>query len=181
MTSSLESKSTQHNRSGSLIAAGIWIGLGLGGFFDGILLHEILQWHHMLSSIRPITTLANLQANTLWDGLFHAATWTMTGLGIALLWRAGGQRDVPWSAKIFGGSILVGAGIFNVVEGIVDHQILGIHHVKSGPNQFAWDVGFLVLGVVLVVVGWTLVQSGQKENQLQEPELPSQISDRPMQ
>jgi uncharacterized membrane protein len=165
--SSSESKLAQSNRGSPLIAAGIWIGLGLGGFFDGILLHEILQWHHMLSSIRPITTLANLKANTLWDGYFHAATWTMTGIGIALLWRAGGQSGVPWSSKVFGGSILLGAGIFNLVEGIVDHQILGVHHVKSGPNQLAWDMGFLLLGVVLIGVGWTLVQSGQKESSLQ--------------
>jgi uncharacterized membrane protein len=27
-------------------AAGIFLGLGLGGFFDGIVLHQILQWHH---------------------------------------------------------------------------------------------------------------------------------------
>lgn len=166
MTSSIGSKSSQRDRSLPLIAAGIWIGLGLGGFVDGILLHEILQWHHMLSSVRPITNLANLESNTLWDGLFHAATWTMTAVGILLLWRAGGRQDVPWSSKIFGGSVLLGAGSFNVVEGIIDHQILGIHHVKPGPNELAWDMGFLALGTVMVVVGWLLVQSGQKESSI---------------
>ena len=25
------------------------MGVGLGGFIDGILLHQILQWHHMLT------------------------------------------------------------------------------------------------------------------------------------
>jgi hypothetical protein len=25
------------------------MGVGLGGFVDGILLHQILQWHHMLT------------------------------------------------------------------------------------------------------------------------------------
>lgn len=142
------------------------MGLGLGGFVDGILLHEILQWHHMPSSVRPITNLANLESNTLWDGLFHAATWTMTAVGILLLWRAGGRQDVPWSSKIFGGSVLLGAGSFNVVEGIIDHQILGIHHVKPGPNELAWDMGFLALGTVMAVVGWLLAQSGQKESSI---------------
>ena len=174
----MKSDSAQRNRSGLLIAAGVWIGLGLGGFLDGILLHEILQWHHMLTSIRPATNLANLEANTLWDGLFHAATWTMTGLGIALLWRAGGRSDVPWSPKIFGGSILLGAGLFNVVEGIIDHQILGIHHVKTGPHELAWDMGFLSLGAILALVGWILVQAGQKDSSIQvlgiKEELPTQ-------
>jgi uncharacterized membrane protein len=33
------------------IASGILFGLGLGGFFDGIVLHQVLQWHHMLSML----------------------------------------------------------------------------------------------------------------------------------
>jgi uncharacterized membrane protein len=37
------------------VSAGIFFGLGLGGFFDGIVLHQLLQWHHMLSSWYPVT------------------------------------------------------------------------------------------------------------------------------
>jgi uncharacterized membrane protein len=161
----MESKVEQHNRSGLLVAAGILIGAGLlAGFVDGILLHEILQWHHMVTSIRPANTLSDLKANTLGDGLFHVGTWVMTVIGIVLLWRAGGRSDVPWSPKIFGGSLLLGAGLFDFIEGIVDHQILGIHHVKPGPNQLAWDIGFLILGAVLAVIGWIILRSGQKES-----------------
>ncbi len=141
-----------------LIIAGIVLGVGLSGFFDGILLHQILQWHHMFSSIRPPTTVSNLDWNTVGDGLFHAADWLLTVLGIALLWRAGGRLDVPWSSKTFVGSLLIGAGSFNLVEGLIDHQILGIHHVKPGPNQLAWDLGFLAFGATLAAIGWILVQ-----------------------
>ncbi|MBD1806254.1 DUF2243 domain-containing protein [Microcoleus sp. FACHB-SPT15] len=161
----MESKIEQRNHSGLLVAAGILIGAGLlAGFVDGILLHEILQWHHMVTSVRPATNLTNLEANTLADGLFHLGTWTLTVIGGVLLWRAGGRDDVPWSPKIFGGSLLFGAGLFNFIEGIVDHQILGIHHVKPGPNQLAWDVGFLIFGAGLALVGWILLRSGQKES-----------------
>jgi uncharacterized membrane protein len=161
----MDSQLEQRNRSGLLVAAGILIGAGLlGGFVDGILFHEILQWHHMVTSVRPTTTLSDFKANTLGDGLFHLGTWTITVIGIALLWRAGGRSDVPWSAKIFGGSLLLGTGLFDVIEGLIDHQILGIHHVKSGPHELAWDLGFLTLGAVLAIAGWLLLQSGQKEN-----------------
>lgn len=160
----MESKIEQRNHSGLLVAAGILIGAGLlAGFVDGILLHEILQWHHMVTSVRPATNLSNLEANTLADGLFHLGTWTLTVIGGVLLWRAGGRDDVPWSPKIFGGSLLLGAGLFNFIEGIVDHQILGIHHVKPGLNQLAWDIGFLIFGAGLALVGWILLRSGQKE------------------
>jgi uncharacterized membrane protein len=160
----IESKVEQPSHSGLLVAAGLLIGAGLlAGFVDGILLHEILQWHHMLTSVRPETTLLNLQANTLADGLFHLGTWTITVIGIVLLWRAGGRSDVPWSPKIFGGSLLLGAGLFNVIEGLIDHQILGIHHVKPGPNQLAWDIGFLAFGAVTAIIGWIVLRSGQQE------------------
>ena len=163
----MESKIEQRNHSGLLVAAGILIGAGLlAGFVDGILLHEILQWHHMVTSVRPATNLSNLEANTLADGLFHLGTWTLTVIGGVLLWRAGGRDDVPWSPKIFGGSLLFGAGLFNFIEGIIDHQILGIHHVKPGPNQLAWDIGFLIFGAGLALVGWILLRSGQKESSI---------------
>jgi len=140
------------------------LGLGLGGFVDGILLHQILQWHHMLSSSRPIATVSDVELNMVWDGLFDAATWLFTVIGIALLWRAGAREDVPWSLNTFLGSLLIGAGLFNFVEGLIDHQILGIHHVKPGPNELAWDIGFLASGVILAVAGWLLLQAGKQES-----------------
>ncbi len=146
------------NRRTPLILAGIVLGLGLGGFLDGILLHQLLQWHHMLSNIRPLTNVANEDLNMLWDGLFHAFDWVVTVVGIILLWRAGGRDDVPWSSQTFIGSILIGAGLFDLVEGLIDHQILGIHHVKPGPNQLVWDLGFLAFGALLAVIGWIMIK-----------------------
>jgi len=157
-------KQEKPNSRSPLIAAGIVLGLGLGGFFDGIVLHQILQWHHMLTSAGYSSrTVGGLEVNMLGDGLFNATTYLLTMAGIALLWWAGQRNDVPWSLSTFLGSILMGAGIFNLVEGIIDHHILGIHHVKSGPNELAWDLSFLLLGAVLAVVGWALVQARQRD------------------
>jgi len=39
-----------HEDRKRLVASGIYLGAGLGGFVDGIVLHQILQWHHMLTS-----------------------------------------------------------------------------------------------------------------------------------
>jgi|SRR3954466_5354251 len=69
------------------ISAGILFGLGLGGFFDGIVLHQVLQWHHMLSSWYPINSLENLKLNTLWDGIFHSTTYIFVVIGLFILWR----------------------------------------------------------------------------------------------
>ncbi|MEW9548288.1 DUF2243 domain-containing protein [Nonomuraea sp. NPDC050783] len=150
---------------------GVVLGIGLGGFVDGILLHQILQWHHMLSStgtdnigVRPypVTTVPGLQMNTLWDGLFHAVTWlaVLTGLGL-LYSRVTASRGRVWRSRALWGWILAGWGVFNLVEGVIDHHLLGIHHVRTGPYQLWWDLAFLLLGALLVAGGWALQRGGQ--------------------
>lgn len=156
-----------------LIIAGIVLGLGLSGFVDGILLHQILQWHHMLSSVKPPTTTANIDLNMVWDGLFDAFDWLLTILGVVLLWQAGKRDDVVWSSHTYIGAILIGAGLFDVVEGIIDHQILGIHHVKPGPHQLAWDLGFLAFGALLVMVGWIIINNTTLSKQVTTNRLPN--------
>src|SRR3954451_13841884 len=97
--------------------AGLLLGVGFGGFVDGIVLHQILQWHHLLTSTgdHPATTVAGLEANTLADGLFHLATLIVLGVAISLLWsrtrdgsRASGRRVL--------GLAIVGWGAFDLVE-----------------------------------------------------------------
>ena len=154
-----------------LRAPGIVLGVGLGGFVDGILLHQLLQWHHLLSSTDsdrvgiptyPTDTVTGLEMNTLWDGLFHTVTWlaVLTGLGL-LYGRVTRARGWPWTSRALWGWVLVGWGLFNLVEGVVDHHVLGIHHVRGGPDQLWWDLGFLAVGVVLVALGWALQRSAR--------------------
>jgi uncharacterized membrane protein len=146
-------------------ASGLLFGLGFGGFVDGILLHQILQWHHMVSHVEstPTTTLAGLEVNTLADGLFHVASWLFVLAGsitTILAWR-GGRLAPNW--RFHFGLVIAGWGIFNVVEGVIDHHVLQIHHVRDdlgGPP--AWDYGFLVFGVLLVVGGWMMHRAGAR-------------------
>jgi uncharacterized membrane protein len=158
---------TRTRQSGGFpVAAGIFFGLGLGGFFDGIVLHQILQWHHLVSAVYPPDEVGRLQLNTLADGLFHAATYLFVVIGLILLWRHAGRRHLTWSGKLLGGTFLLGFGVFNVVEGLIDHQLLGIHHVnETVPREqwIYWDLGFLLWGVVMVVTGWALLRAGQRE------------------
>jgi len=149
-------------------AAGIFLGLGLGGFFDGIVLHQILQWHHMATSAGyPPDSLDNLKFNTLLDGLFHAATYVFVVIGLVRLWQAAHRQRLWWSGKMLAGSMLMGFGLFNVVEGIVDHHVLALHHVNETvpPGQWIyWDVGFLVWGTAMLFAGWRLLKAGKHDS-----------------
>jgi uncharacterized membrane protein len=148
------------------VSAGILFGLGLGGFFDGIVLHQVLQWHHMLSSWYPINSIENLELNTFWDGIFHSSTYIFVGLGLFILWRHSHKRHLYWSNRLLIGTLLLGFGIFNCVEGVVDHQLLGVHHVNetvAESQRIFWDVGFLIWGAIMVIVGWILLRRGTDE------------------
>jgi uncharacterized membrane protein len=133
------------------------LGIGLGGFFDGILLHQIMQVHAMLSAKVPLTTMANMKTNMTADGYFHAVTWLATLVGIALLWKALNRHvDMRPSGVGLIGYMLAGWGWFNLVEGIVDHHILQLHHVVQSLGQSVWDWLFLASGVFLIVIGHML-------------------------
>src|SRR6478735_12330455 len=89
-------------------AASLMYGVGLGGFLDGIVLHQILQWHHMVSATaeHPMTTVAGLEVNTLADGFFHLFSWfVVVGASVVTLaqWR---QGRLPPSWRLHVGGVL---------------------------------------------------------------------------
>ena len=139
--------------------AGLLLGIGLGGFVDGIVLHQILQWHHMLTSegCCSATSVAGLEDNTLADGLFHAATWVCVAAGLYLLWCETSPGR-SWSGRVLTGLLLVGWGAFNLVEGVIDHHLLGVHHVRTGDDETLYDLAFLACGALLVVAGLILAR-----------------------
>ena len=141
------------------------LGVGLGGFVDGIVLHQVLQWHPLLTGTdeHPMTSVAGLETNTLADGFFHLATWVLVVVASVLTlvqWRQG--RLAPsWSYHF--GAVLAGWGVFNLAEGLVDHHILGVHHVRDDLGApLSWDLGFLAFGVLLLVGGWLLHRRGAR-------------------
>jgi uncharacterized membrane protein len=144
-----------------LITAGIVLGIGQAGFFDGIIFHQILQWHHMFSNVKSDATVAGLELNTLGDGLFHLFDWSMTLLGIVLLWQAATKTQVL-STPTFVSSLMIGFGLFNCLEGLIDHQILGIHHVRSGEYTLIYDFAYLAISGFIAIVGWMILKSAQK-------------------
>ncbi len=140
-------------------AAGLLLGVGLGAFVDGILFHQILQWHNMMSSRIPPINMEAMRQNMFWDGLFHLFAWLVLVIGLALFWQVAQRRDPLPPTRAFIGLLITGLGLFNLIEGIVNHLILGIHHVREVPNPLGWDVGFLfAAGLLPILLGWFLTR-----------------------
>lgn len=135
---------------------GIVLGFALGGFFDGILLHQILQWHHLLSLVPGVE---DLRAQVLWDGFFHGLMYLLAALGLWGLWRA--HRDAePSRGRSLSGALLIGFGLWHVVDSILSHWVLGIHRIKlDSDNPLMWDlIWFVVFGIIPLVAGWLLLR-----------------------
>lgn len=146
-------------------ATGILFGLGFGGFFDGIVFHQLLQWHHMVSGWYRPDTLENLRLNTLWDGIFHSFNYVL--LVIACYRFAGAsQAGRPvWSPARLSACGLIGWGCFNLVEGVLDHLALGVHHVNelvAQSRRWQFDAAFLLWGALMLLLGWAWLRSANR-------------------
>jgi uncharacterized membrane protein len=128
----------------------------MGGFVDGILFHQILQLHNMLSARIPNTDYVGSKVNMVWDGVFHAGVWTITLFGIILLWRATRVEKADLSGRLLCCAALIGWGMFNLIEGLVDHHLVQLHHVYELGGLSIWDYLFLLWGAAMIVAGLTI-------------------------
>jgi uncharacterized membrane protein len=140
------------------------LGVGFAALIDGIVLHQTLQWHHMLTDAgESAGTVDGLEANTLADGLFHMVALVITAAGIVILAGAppGGRS---WSRRMLAGGLLTGAGGFNLLEGVVDHHLLGIHHVRDDvATKWPWDLGFLAVNALVLAAGVLLTRRALRD------------------
>lgn len=139
----------------SIIGPALLTGFALGGFVDGVLLHQILQWHHLLSLALPPDAL---RAQILWDGLFHVAMIGVAAVGLLGLWR----RREELEGRPLAFWLLVGFALWQLVDVVFFHWILGIHRVRvDRPDPLAWDIGWLaVVGGLPALAAWWVGRRG---------------------
>lgn len=152
------------------ISAGIFFGLGLGGFFDGIVLHQLLQWHHMLSSWYPVTSIDNLELNTRWDGNLPQRDLCVCG-----------DRPVPALAHRAAQAPLLVEQTARRLHAARFRRVQrrrrrdrppppGIHHVNETVDpsyRLYWDLAFQAWGAGMLVAGWILLKQGKRESESQ--------------
>lgn len=146
-----------HDREGVVLLGSGVFGFGLGALLDVVLFHLILQWHHLLSDFYDPGTLDGLRTNVFFDGVFSLVMVAIMLVGAGIVWRNLNRSAEPRSPVRALGGVLVGAGLFNVFDGIADHYVLGIHDVVHGTQAFNphWvGASLLILGAgILVLAG----------------------------
>ncbi|ELZ31645.1 hypothetical protein C474_08227 [Halogeometricum pallidum JCM 14848] len=143
----------------SLLSAGVF-GFGFSGLIDVLVLHLVLQWHHLLSGVYPRTTMAGLRTNVLADGLFSLAMLVIACVGAGLLWQSERRTDVPLALRPVAGAAVIGLGTFDLYDVVVDHVLLGLHQPLSQGGRYNphWAaVSLLILGA-----GYYVYRTGVK-------------------
>ncbi|PWS36641.1 DUF2243 domain-containing protein [Falsiroseomonas bella] len=132
------------------------LGFALGGFFDGILFHQILQWHHLLSLWAPEE---GMPFHVVWDGLFHAAHYAVAVFGLGLLWQHREGIAAPRAGRGLVAWAWIGFGAWHILDVVLNHWVLGMHRARIGvANPLAYDMIFVALGVVGLMLGWLLLR-----------------------
>lgn len=147
-----------------LVYSAMVLGIGIGGFADGIVLHQILQWHEMLSNKFPPNTLLQKSVNMFWDGIFHLFTLLSTIIGVYLLWRLLKKVNINTSGYLLTGGIFAGWALFNLIEGIINHNILQMHNVREiSADKDLWNYGFLGFSLLLLLIGYLIIRKGKNQ------------------
>lgn len=128
------------------------IGFALGGFFDGILLHQVLQWHHLFSLV-PGEQWRDIRNQILMDGWFHVLHYLIACAGLYLLWSARAAL-VRSDAKLLAAAVL-GFSVWQFVDVVGFHWLLMIHRIRVGvPSPLAYDLGWLgAFGATTLALG----------------------------
>jgi uncharacterized membrane protein len=123
-----------------------WLGFALSGFFDGILLHQVLRWHHLLSGLgQGGGPFADPALQIAADGWFHALMYLVAAFALAFLWRGRAGLVAPGASPRLAGWLLIGFGVWHVADAGLSHWVLGLHRIRmDSETPLAWDVGWLL-------------------------------------
>ncbi|MDG4807490.1 DUF2243 domain-containing protein [Micromonospora sp. WMMD1120] len=128
--------------------AGVIIGVAIMAAVDEIVFHQLLAWHHFYDrSTLPVALLS--------DGLLHAAE--VIALVGGFFWFADVRRRQALSTRLAWAGFLLGAGGFQLFDGIVDHKVLRLHQIRYGVHLVPYDVVWNVAGAVLLLAGAALL------------------------
>ncbi len=137
----------QVERSGRNLAAGFLLGLGVVAFVDEVVFHQLLHWHHFYDRSTSEVGLVS-------DGLFHAFSWFATVASLFLVSEL--RRERAFWPRRFVAGWLVGAGFFQLYDGLVQHKVFGLHQIRYGVDLGPYDTVWNLVAAGLLLAGLAL-------------------------
>lgn len=128
-----------------VVLSGFLFGCGIAAaLIDLFIFHLGLQWHHFYDLSTPEIAL-------LADGIFHAFGWFITVAGLFLLADLRRRGPLPWARWV--GAVVLGVGSFQLLDGVLNHKILGIHQIRYGVDLLLYDVVWIGSACVMILIG----------------------------
>jgi uncharacterized membrane protein len=131
----------------SLLATAL-IGAAVMAGVDEIVFHQLLGWHHFYDRSTPPVALLS-------DGLLHAAE--LVALVGGFFWFADLRRRGAFAVRAGWAGFLLGAGGFQVFDGVVDHKVLRVHQIRYGVDLTPYDLVWNLGGAALLLAGAAVV------------------------
>ncbi len=147
-------KDSQTKHSKQNMWTGILFGLGLVAFIDEVIFHQLLHWHHFYDK-------STTEVGLVSDGLFHAFSFFAT-IGSAFLLADLNRKHAFWKKRWLGG-IFLGAGIFQLYDGIIQHKLMGLHQIRYGVEILPYDIVWNVIAALLIVIGIILFRQTREK------------------
>jgi len=136
--------------------AGFLFGVGFITFFDETVFHQLLRWHHFYDK-------STTDIGLISDGLFHAFSWFAT-IGGLFLFADLRRRNGVWMKRWWGG-VFLGAGVFQLYDGIVQHKIMRIHQIRYVENVIVYDIIWYIVSVLFIIIGLILIRRTKQQKQ----------------
>lgn len=149
----------------SLLGAGVF-GFGFSGLIDVVILHHVFQLHHLVSGIYPTNTLEGLRINILADGLFSIGMIIIGGIGAGVLWQSERRSTVPLALRPVAGAAVIGVGVFDLYDVLVDHIALGLHQPASQGG--AYNPHWAVISLLIIGAGFYVYRTGIRKTTVDE-------------
>jgi len=128
--------------------SGVLFGLGLVAFIDEVVFHQLLHWHHFYDKS---TTSMGL----ITDGIFHAFSWFATVVSLFML--ADLRKRKIWDGKQWAGATILGAGVFQLYDGIIQHKVMGLHQIRYNVEVIYYDVVWNIIAGFMIIIGLILL------------------------
>lgn len=132
---------------------GILFGFGIVAFIDEAVFHQLLHWHHFYDK-------STTEIGLVSDGLFHAFSFFAT-IGSSFLLADLHRRHAFWLKRWIGG-IFLGAGVFQLYDGIIQHKLMRLHQIRYHVEIFPYDLVWNISAVIMIVIGIALLYRTQR-------------------